>query len=101
MDTENINKLKSMIKDRESSTGYIINKETVRINREKLRYITRSQNYDNFSFDPFILEAILEKEKDLIERAYELEALKFCEIEKKAKIEAANILAGTDLLNAP
>jgi hypothetical protein len=100
MDTENIKKLKSMLNNRESDTGYMVNKETVRINKEKLRYITRSEYYDNFLFDPFILKAILEKEHELIERAYELEELQFREIEKKAKIEAANILAGTDLLNA-
>lgn len=100
MDTENINKLKSMLQNRECSTGYMINKETVRINKEKLRHITRLQTYDNLLFDPFILQAILEKEDELIERAYELEELKFREIENKAKIEAANILAGKDLLNA-
>lgn len=98
MKTDNIKKLNLMHGNRKSPTGYMVNRCSVRINHERLRSITRSKIYDNFSFDPFILKAILENESMLIKRAYEIEDIEYMEVERKAKIEAANILAGTDLL---
>jgi hypothetical protein len=94
---ENIQKLKNIEKTRNSPSGYFNN--SVKFS-SKLRYVTIAGEYDNLQFDNFIIAAMKEKEKDLIKRAFELEEAYFQKIKRLAKIEAANILAGEELLNS-
>ena len=98
MKLENIEKLKRIENNRNSSTGYIVNKQDVRIASKNLRKVTIAGAYDNLQFDKYIIQAILEKESELIKRAYELENIDYEETKKLAKIEAANILAGQELI---
>ena len=98
MKLENIEKLKRIENNRDSSTGYMVNKEGVYIAKKNLRKVTIAGTYDNLQFDKYIIQAILEKESELLKRAYELENIDYEETKKLAKIEAANILAGQELI---
>lgn len=98
MKTEYIEKLKQMEWNRKSPTGYMINKERVYIRKQNLRKVTSAGNFSNLQFDKYIKQAIIEKEKELLERAFELEEIEYQEIRKQAKIEAANILAEQELI---
>ena len=98
MKLENIEKLKRIEGNRESSTSYMVNKESVYIAENNLRKVTIAGAYDNLQFDKYIIKAILEKEADLLQRAFELEHADYEETKRLAKIEAANILAGQDLI---
>jgi methyltransferase-like protein len=98
MKLENIEKLKRIERNRESSNGYMVNKERVYIAKKNLRKVTIAGSYDNLQFDEYIIKAILEKESDLLQRAFELEQIDYEETKKLAKIEAANILAEQELI---
>ena len=98
MKIESIEKLKKIECNRESSTGYMVNKERVYIAEKNLRNVTIAGAYDNLQFDKYIIKAILEKEADLLQRAFELEQTDYEETKRLAKIEAANILAGQELI---
>jgi hypothetical protein len=98
MKLESIEKLKRIESNRESSTSYMVNKECVYIAEKNLRKVTIAGAYDNLQFDKYIIKAILEKEADLLQRAFELEQTDYEETKKLAKIEAANILAGQELI---
>lgn len=98
MKTDNIEKLKTIEKRRESKTGYMINKEKVYISVKKSIDLTIAGSYDNRQFDRYMRLAILEKEKELLQRAFELEEQDYQETKRLAKIEAANILAGQELI---
>jgi len=99
MKLENIEKLERIKSNRESSTGYMQNKDKVYIAAKNLRKVTIAGDYDNVQFDKYIIQAILEKEDKLLKRAYELEEADYQAIKKLAKIEAANLLADEDLFN--
>ena len=98
MENNYINVLKLIQNNRKSAQGYMINKDRLRIFYEGLSKVTIANGHAITQFDPYILKAILEKEKELINRAFELEELDYLEVEKKAKIEAASILTGIDLI---
>ena len=98
METKSIDKLKAFEGVRKNNRGYIANSDSVRIKYENLKYVTIAGAYDNMIFDKYIKKAIQEKEKELIARAFELEECEYKETKKLAKIEAANILAGENLL---
>lgn len=98
MKIESIEKLRSIESRRSSLTGYMVNKDRVRISEKNLRKVTIADAYDNVAFDKYIVKAILEKESELINRAFELEEIEYQEISEKAKLEAASILVGKDLI---
>lgn len=97
METKNIDRLKQIKENRNGCTGYIVN-GNIRINYDKLRYVTLTGQYDNLRYDRYIIEAIREKEEWLLKRAAELEELDYQETKHKARLEATNILADSKIV---
>ena len=97
MKTEFIRKLEAFEKIRASDTGYIKNKDGVTLALYNFRNVTVAGAFDNFAFDEYIKQAIYESRTQLISRAFELEEEDYQNIKKKAKKEAAIILAGEEI----
>lgn len=93
---ENIKKLEHLENNRSGHNGYLTGKIT--INYDKMRFVTLNGNYDNLKYDQFIIQAIRENEQLLLIRAKEIEEQYYHEIKLKAKQEAANLLAGEDII---
>jgi len=91
-----------MLENRSSSKGYMINREYVKFNFDvngwgsiTIIALDEKKLYNNnYPFDDFIKAAILEREQELINRAFELEEIHFQEIKLAARDEAIDILAG-------
>lgn len=56
MKIENIEKLKRIKKDRESPTGYMLNKERIYIVKENLRRVAIVGDYENIQFNKYIIK---------------------------------------------
>ena len=102
METKNIKLLEKIEAYRWENKGYLKEKENVHIRIKNSNDVTIvkqfSTDYSLFGFDEYVVKAILEKESELLQRAFELEEIEYERIKKLAKIEAANILAGEQLI---
>ena len=98
MKIEHIEKLEKINKNRKDSDGYLAKKNEVYIKKENLFDLIRFGNRRYRSFDKYFGEGILEKEAELIKRAFELEEEDYQKTKKLAKIEAVNIITDEDLI---
>ena len=97
MQIDNILKLKKLVEDRNSSVSAYKSKD-IRISFNSTSELVLSGNYVSKLYDKHVKAAILELEDVIIKRAVELEELEYSEIERLAKIESANLLAGQKII---
>ena len=97
MQIENIQKLKSIIENRERQTsGYKDRNLTINLSVDEL--VLHNGSHCSKLYAKHVKAAILELEDQIIKRAIELEEIEFKQIEKLAKIESANILSGETII---